>query len=375
MKTRPQKSPVASPLKREVVKENSRHLLRTTLGPALVLAAFDQLAQGQTNDFIYTGSFTNWTVPATGIYHIAAFGAQGGSVSNSFTGGLGARIEGHFNLVAGQVLSIAVGGAGGVGGLGGGSGGGGGTFVTSGGSPLVIAGGGGGGGNGGGSGGFGGGGGSGSNGSGGFSSSGGFGGGSGGFGGFGGLPGGGGSGGFGGGGGGGFLGNGGPATNSAPSGFGFPAGLAGGAGYGIGGTNGAGGFGGGGGGGTGGFGAGGGGGGYSGGGGGGGADSGGFGGGGGGGGGSFNIGANPVAVGSIKSGNGFLQIVAMPTLIISNAGPGFVAISWSPVSASGQLQENSSLDTTNWVNSPSGTNNPAIAPTSAPQVFYRLKLQ
>ena len=35
-------------------------------------------------EFYYTGGFQTWTVPATGVYTITAFGAQGGSSFGSF---------------------------------------------------------------------------------------------------------------------------------------------------------------------------------------------------------------------------------------------------------------------------------------------------
>ncbi|MEC7984851.1 MAG: hypothetical protein VX278_06790, partial [Myxococcota bacterium] len=87
-----------------------------------------------------------WTVPASGTYTIAAYGAQGGSIGG-YTGGLGAMIVGDFSLTAGDVIEIVVGQVGL--GAGQGSGGGGGTYVVhNGGSSvddiLVIAGGGGG---------------------------------------------------------------------------------------------------------------------------------------------------------------------------------------------------------------------------------------
>jgi PEP-CTERM motif len=176
-----------------------KKVLRNTIGPALVLAAWDQVAQAQSTNFTYTGGFQTWTVPATGLYNITAFGAQGGHAPSG-SGGFGAEIGGDFSLTSGQVLSIAVGGRGGDSGSIFGGGGGGGSFVTLSGNALVIAGGGGGSGR---------------------------------------LVGGSGGDGYGGGGGGGgFLGNGG-------GGFGFPAGLAGGGGS----YGGSGGFGGGGGGG------------------------------------------------------------------------------------------------------------------------------
>lgn len=99
-------------------------------------------------DFTFTRSLVTFTVPTTAIYQILAFGAQGGSGNFGGTigaGGRGAEIGGDFSLTAGEVLQIAVGGAGGS--LGAGGGGGGGSFVVGpGDTPLVIAGGGGGGG-------------------------------------------------------------------------------------------------------------------------------------------------------------------------------------------------------------------------------------
>jgi len=119
------------------------------LGGAALLAL---VTQGSTVhatpfDFTYTGSVVNFTVPTTDTYQILAFGAQGGN-GNVGTGigvgGLGAEIGGDFSLTAGELLQIAVGGAG----LArSGGGGGGGSFVVGpGNTPLVIAGGGGGGG-------------------------------------------------------------------------------------------------------------------------------------------------------------------------------------------------------------------------------------
>ncbi len=80
-----------------------------------------------------------WTVPSTGAYRIEAFGAQGGG-NNNF--GRGAQMRGDFNLTAGQQLQILVGQSGGF--AQSGSGGGGSYVVTSANLPLVIAGGGGG---------------------------------------------------------------------------------------------------------------------------------------------------------------------------------------------------------------------------------------
>ncbi|MFM9028665.1 MAG: glycine rich domain-containing protein, partial [Bacteroidota bacterium] len=103
----------------------------------------------------YTGS--NWqyyTVPSNGYYLLTAFGAQGGSASNgSHKGGPGARMQGYFQLNAGQTLRLSVGGQGGTGSndgnnISGGGGGGASAIVLQNGStytPLVMAGGGGGG--------------------------------------------------------------------------------------------------------------------------------------------------------------------------------------------------------------------------------------
>jgi hypothetical protein len=95
-------------------------------------------------DFTYTGSLVTFTVPTTDNYQILAFGAQGGNITSTGTGGgLGAEIGGVFSLTAGEVLEIAVGGAG-MAGFGAGGGGGGSFVVGPGNTPLVIAGGGGG---------------------------------------------------------------------------------------------------------------------------------------------------------------------------------------------------------------------------------------
>ena len=57
-----------------------------------------------------------WTVPESGTYRIEAFGAQGGA------GGYGARMQGVFNLVQGEILEIGVGQSGAYGCSGGGGG-------------------------------------------------------------------------------------------------------------------------------------------------------------------------------------------------------------------------------------------------------------
>ena len=96
----------------------------------------------------YSGANSqSFTVAASGMYSIVAFGASGGNENFNFgyAGGPGAEIGGLFALTAGSVLHIYVGEAGGPGYFDGG--GGGGTFVVGpSGAPMLVAGGGGGGG-------------------------------------------------------------------------------------------------------------------------------------------------------------------------------------------------------------------------------------
>jgi hypothetical protein len=107
----------------------------------LGLAASVSTARATPFDFTYSGRLVDFTAPITDTYQILAFGAQGGTVSFVGPGGRGAEIGGDFSLTAGEILQIAVGGAGSD------TGGGGGSFVVGpGNTPLVIAGGGGGGG-------------------------------------------------------------------------------------------------------------------------------------------------------------------------------------------------------------------------------------
>ena len=107
----------------------------------LGLAASGSVARATPFNFTYTGSLVTFTVPTTDTYQILAFGAQGGGGPLLFgAGGLGAEIGGDFSLTVGEILQIAVGGAGMTGE---GGGGGGGSFVVGQGNmPLVIAGGG-----------------------------------------------------------------------------------------------------------------------------------------------------------------------------------------------------------------------------------------
>jgi hypothetical protein len=100
---------------------------------------------------------------------------------------------------------------------------------------------------------------------------------------------------------------------------------------------------------------------------------------------SMLIGANaisgdyPIVV--MYAGNGLrgaetsftLRVISEPpVLTIVPAGVGFASISWPPDSHGFVLQETLSLSLTNWVNSPSGTNNPVVFSTTARSRFYRL---
>ena len=60
-----------------------------------------------------------------------------------------------------------------------------------------------------------------------------------------------------------------------------------------------------------------------------------------------------------------------PTLHITNAAPGFATIWWTPPTPGFTLQSTDSLSPTNWVNAPSGTNNPATGPATLATRFYR----
>ncbi|MBT3636671.1 MAG: hypothetical protein HN531_07010 [Opitutae bacterium] len=94
----------------------------------------------------FQSGYQKWTVPATGTYAIEAVGARGGNQLGK-TGGSGAYVQGHFNLTAGQQLTLVVGQAGeGTTSNGYGTAAGGGTFVVSdtNNTPLLVAGGGGG---------------------------------------------------------------------------------------------------------------------------------------------------------------------------------------------------------------------------------------
>ena len=68
-----------------------------------------------------------------------------------------------------------------------------------------------------------------------------------------------------------------------------------------------------------------------------------------------------------------VQTPGAPTLHITNAAPGWAMIWWTPPTPGFALQSTDSLAPTNWVNAPSGTNNPALVPATLPTRFYRLR--
>jgi hypothetical protein len=66
-----------------------------------------------------------------------------------------------------------------------------------------------------------------------------------------------------------------------------------------------------------------------------------------------------------------VQVIGAPTLTIAPFGPGQARISWTPATPGYVLQENTNLNTPNWVNSPSGAANPVTVPANGHK-FYRL---
>ncbi len=67
-----------------------------------------------------------------------------------------------------------------------------------------------------------------------------------------------------------------------------------------------------------------------------------------------------------------VQTPGAPTLHIAPAASGLVAIWWSQSTSGFTLQSTDSLSLTNWVNAPTGTNNPATVPATPPARFFRL---
>ena len=67
-----------------------------------------------------------------------------------------------------------------------------------------------------------------------------------------------------------------------------------------------------------------------------------------------------------------VQTPGAPRLTITPAGPAQATISWTPNTAGYVLQSTDSLSPTNWINAPSGANNPVTVPVNVPARFYRL---
>lgn len=81
--------------------------------PAASAATFTlDTSNNNSGTFVYTGTFDAVNITTTGLYTIAAFGAQGGTGIGTNSGGLGGKSQADFNLTAGSHLSIAVGGQG-----------------------------------------------------------------------------------------------------------------------------------------------------------------------------------------------------------------------------------------------------------------------
>ena len=68
-----------------------------------------------------------------------------------------------------------------------------------------------------------------------------------------------------------------------------------------------------------------------------------------------------------------VQTEGTPLLAIVPFGPGQARISWTPNTPGFVLQENTNLNTTHWVNSPSGASNPVTVPATLPIKSYRLR--
>lgn len=69
----------------------------------------------QKNMFLFTGDVQTYTIPKTGLYELAVYGASGGNASagGNATGGKGGYAKGQINLEKGQVLTVVTGGTGG----------------------------------------------------------------------------------------------------------------------------------------------------------------------------------------------------------------------------------------------------------------------
>ena len=67
-----------------------------------------------------------------------------------------------------------------------------------------------------------------------------------------------------------------------------------------------------------------------------------------------------------------VQTPGASTLTMVPAAPVNATIWWTPPTPGFTLQSTDSLSPTNWINAPSGTNNPATVPATLPARFYRL---
>jgi len=68
-----------------------------------------------------------------------------------------------------------------------------------------------------------------------------------------------------------------------------------------------------------------------------------------------------------------VQSADAPLLTIAPFGAGQARISWTPNTPGFVLQENTNLNTSNWVNSPSGAGNPVTVPATLPIKSFRLR--
>ena len=94
---------------------------------------------GGKTEFSYTGDVQTFTAPATGLYQLQVWGAQGGYRYYPANGGKGGYSEGTIELQEGETLYIYVGGSGNAGGTAGGFNGGGsrGTYAGGGGATDI----------------------------------------------------------------------------------------------------------------------------------------------------------------------------------------------------------------------------------------------
>jgi len=85
----------------------------------------------------------------------------------------------------------------------------------------------------------------------------------------------------------------------------------------------------------------------------------------------------PMTGGTYSLTGGFwalyaIQTVGAPVLTIVSSGAGLATISWTPNTPGYVLQETLSLSPAIWGNSPSGSLNPVVVPSTLPTKFYRL---